>query len=47
MCQCPQRASTYFFAGLSQLVIDERMCQCPQRASTYFLEEKNYQQEVE
>ena len=37
MCQCPQRASTYFF----NLVVPRQQkltnwCQCPQRASTYF-----------
>ena len=37
MCQCPQRASTYFFqiAELTNLSLST-MCQCPQRASTYF-----------
>ena len=36
LCQCPQRASTYFFGiiqGIQQLL---ELCQCPQRASTYF-----------
>ena len=38
-CQCPQRASTYFFiwASIHSYDIDE--CQCPQRASTYFFED--------
>ena len=37
MCQCPQRASTYFFnvTGEETFTKDD-LCQCPQRASTYF-----------
>ena len=37
LCQCPQRASTYFFwvRDLRQRRKSAR-CQCPQRASTYF-----------
>ena len=36
-CQCPQRASTYFFQLNSRGDnISSRQCQCPQRASTYF-----------
>ena len=36
MCQCPQRASTYFF--LVDMDDGDLLytCQCPQRASTYF-----------
>ena len=39
MCQCPQRASTYFFqiAELTNLSLST-MCQCPQRASSYFFQ---------
>ena len=36
MCQCPQRASTYFFTGILISWVIFRLCQCPQRASTYF-----------
>ena len=39
MCQCPQRASTYFFnvTGEETFTKDD-LCQCPQRASTYFFD---------
>ena len=36
LCQCPQRASTYFFQVLNELYKAFKSCQCPQRASTYF-----------
>ena len=36
LCQCPQRASTYFFEIMKVLSEDVEGCQCPQRASTYF-----------
>ena len=36
VCQCPQRASTYFFQVLEVLEQHGIECQCPQRASTYF-----------
>ena len=36
MCQCPQRASTYFFFRTIHQVFEPSVCQCPQRASTYF-----------
>ena len=36
MCQCPQRASTYFFENKMRAPTENEMCQCPQRASTYF-----------
>ena len=37
LCQCPQRASTYFFCQISSLKsLKIPVCQCPQRASTYF-----------
>ena len=35
-CQCPQRASTYFFGLIQGVTFSYEMCQCPQRASTYF-----------
>ena len=35
-CQCPQRASTYFFCPLNEILGGSWLCQCPQRASTYF-----------
>ena len=36
-CQCPQRASTYFFTTTKSTEEEiEDVCQCPQRASTYF-----------
>ena len=35
-CQCPQRASTYFFDIIMTMMTQQQMCQCPQRASTYF-----------
>ena len=37
-CQCPQRASTYFFEDMTESVRTAILCQCPQRASTYFFE---------
>ena len=37
-CQCPQRASTYFFEITSAVGIPKILCQCPQRASTYFFD---------
>ena len=37
MCQCPQRASTYFFELKKKSpAFTTELCQCPQRASTYF-----------
>ena len=36
MCQCPQRASTYFFKNGAAKGAKKVVCQCPQRASTYF-----------
>ena len=37
MCQCPQRASTYFFKKMDEFNAKGYiLCQCPQRASTYF-----------
>ena len=35
-CQCPQRASTYFFEVDPAETEHPEECQCPQRASTYF-----------
>ena len=37
LCQCPQRASTYFFELKKKSpAFTTELCQCPQRASTYF-----------
>ena len=36
LCQCPQRASTYFFKNNFATIKSSVVCQCPQRASTYF-----------
>ena len=41
-CQCPQRASTYFFGQVTIHYVDlANVCQCPQRASTYFFYRDN------
>ena len=37
LCQCPQRASTYFYLfSCNRNGLTVVLCQCPQRASTYF-----------
>ena len=42
VCQCPQRASTYFFnTNVTMEQILNAVCQCPQRASTYFFKLKS------
>ena len=43
MCQCPQRASTYFFYHSGWSKYRNQLCQCPQRASTYFFEDAETQ----
>ena len=42
-CQCPQRASTYFFYHSGWSKYRNQLCQCPQRASTYFFEDAETQ----
>ena len=43
LCQCPQRASTYFFRVFIPPILEQKKCQCPQRASTYFFKIKEDQ----